>query len=120
MEPNEMMEYRAGLDTAHGGDLLTEHDLALCRNCQHSKEAHWDKFGCTVEGPDDWVDGEAMGGWVARGPCCCKDYTPACQHSGAKRINLSTCFLVCVECGENVLDLNCGIGEPMKEERNKP
>ena len=49
-------------------------DKTLCANCGHSKEAHWDRYGCEVEGPDVWVEGTSCGGLVASGPCGCMDF----------------------------------------------
>lgn len=49
-------------------------DKTLCANCGHSKEAHWDGYGCEVEGPDVWVEGTNCGGLVASGPCGCMDF----------------------------------------------
>jgi hypothetical protein len=49
-------------------------EALLCANCGHTKEAHWDRYGCQIEGPDRWVEGDNCGGWVAEGPCCCMDF----------------------------------------------
>jgi hypothetical protein len=46
----------------------------ICANCGHSKEAHWDRYGCEVEGPDVWVEGNNCGGLMASGPCGCLDF----------------------------------------------
>ena len=49
-------------------------DNTICENCGHTKEAHWDRYGCEVEGPDVWVEGANCGGLVASGPCGCMDF----------------------------------------------
>lgn len=46
----------------------------LCKNCGHTKKAHWDRYGCQVEGPDVWVEGINCGGLVASGPCGCTEF----------------------------------------------
>jgi len=46
----------------------------ICVNCGHTKDDHWDRYGCQVEGPDIWKDGDNCGGWVAQGPCGCTDF----------------------------------------------
>lgn len=52
----------------------------ICINCGHDEESHQDRYGCQVEGGDKWVDGTDCGGWMAQGPCGCKDFTPEDPH----------------------------------------
>jgi hypothetical protein len=45
MDPNEQREYFAGLDSAHGGDLLTEADLAEAEALEaESRETEWAEY----------------------------------------------------------------------------
>jgi len=51
----------------------------LCDNCGHTKNEHWDRYGCTFERGDEWVTGnqpEAPTCLMAQGPCCCTDFKP--------------------------------------------
>ena len=49
-------------------------EALICANCGHTTDDHWDRYGCQIEGPDVWKDGDNCGGWVAQGPCGCKDF----------------------------------------------
>jgi hypothetical protein len=58
----------------HNQRVLEQEDGPLCANCGHSKEAHWDRYGCEVELGDAWVshrNGETL---MAQGPCGCMDF----------------------------------------------
>ena len=46
----------------------------ICDNCGHDIDAHWDRYGCHVEGPDVWVSGVECDGLVASGPCGCVEF----------------------------------------------
>lgn len=46
----------------------------LCANCGHDKDSHWDRYGCEIEGPDVWIEGNNCGGLIAQGPCGCMDF----------------------------------------------
>ena len=54
-DPAEQMAYEAGLDTAHGGNCVTEHDL--CDQCNHPMHSGLCEQDRTIECGGIEIDG---------------------------------------------------------------
>ncbi len=67
------MSYDRAEEMVHFAGIERE-PAQLCANCGHDKEAHWDRYGCQIEGADRWVEGNNCGALMAPGPCGCKDF----------------------------------------------
>jgi len=60
---------QADIDRHLDGD---EEPDDYCPECDHLWSRHGDE-GCEYERGDQWIDGKSIGGWMAMGPCGCKE-----------------------------------------------